>query len=113
MQSMVRSQFREQIIKPLTTYAGFGSEEVRIQVADHLDSSTYRNNYHDQRINLDVASLVRGQEIEDPLIRKLSDIGTNADHNANVALPPEALEHIAALPDVVPLQPSNVAWQSC
>lgn len=84
--------------------AGSGSEEVRNQVAGHLDSRTYRNNYQDQRITLDVASLVRGQATEEALIRKLNDIGTNADPDANVALPPEALEHIASLPDVISLQ---------
>ena len=89
---------------PLTPGAGFGSEEVRNQVAGHLDSRTYRNNYQDQRITLDVASLVRGQETEDALIRKLNDIGTNADPDANVALSPEALEHIASLPDVASLR---------
>ena len=88
----------------LTPIAGSGSEEVRNQVAGHLDSRTYRNNYQDQRITLDVASLVRGQATEDALIRKLNDVGTNADPDANVALPPEALEHIASLPDVTALQ---------
>ena len=34
----------------------------------------------------------------------MNDIGTNADPDANVALPPEALEHIASLPDVASLQ---------
>lgn len=84
--------------------AGYGSEEVRKQVAGHLDSRTYRTNYQDQRITLDVASLARGQETGNLLIRKLNDIGTNADPNANIALPPEALERIASLPDVVSLQ---------
>ena len=88
----------------LTRGVGFGSEEVRNQVAGHLDSRTYRNNYQDQRINLDVASLVRGQETEDELIRRMNDIGTNADPDANVALSREALEHIASLPDVASLQ---------
>lgn len=88
----------------LTGSAGFGSEEVRNQVAGHLDSRTYRNNYQDQCIALDVASLVRGQETEDALIRRLNDVGTNADPGANVALSPEALEYIASLPDVAALQ---------
>lgn len=92
------------IYMQLTRGAGSGSEEVRNQVAGHLDSRTYRNNYQDQRITLDVASLVRGQESEDALIRKLNDIGTNADPDANVALSTEALERIASLPDVVSLQ---------
>ena len=90
--------------KSLTPTAGSGSDEVRNQVAGHLDSRTYRNNYQDQRITLDVAGLVRGQVTEDALIRKLNDIGTNADPDANVALPPEALKHIASLPDVASLQ---------
>ena len=37
-------------------------------------------------------------------IRKLNDIGTNADPNCNVLLPPEVQEHIAGLPDVVALR---------
>ena len=68
---------------------GFGSEEVRNQVAGHLDSRTYRNNYQDQCITLDVASLVRGQKTEDALLRKFNDVGLNADPNANIALPRE------------------------
>ena len=88
--------------------AGSGSEEVRNQVAGHLDSRTYRNNYQDQRITLDVASLVLGHTTEDTLIRKLNDIGTNADPDANVALPPEALECIASLSDVVALQSEHL-----
>ena len=88
----------------LTPIVAAGSEEVRNQVAGHLDSRTYRNNYQDQRITLDVGSLVRGQATEDTLIRKLNDMGTNADPGANVALSPEALEHIASLPDVASLQ---------
>ncbi len=77
---------------------------MRNQAAGHLDSRTHRNNYQDQRITLVVASLVRGQATEDALIRKMNDIGTNADPDANVALPPEAFEHIASLPDVASLQ---------
>lgn len=68
---------------------------MRNQVAGHLDSRTYRNNYQDQRITLDVASLVRKQATEDTLIRKLNDISTNADPDANVALPAEGLEYVA------------------
>lgn len=94
----------KEISKLLITRIGFGSEEVRNQVAGHLDSRTYRTNYQDQRINLDVASLVSGHDGEDALIRKLNDVGTNADPNANVALPLETLEQIAALPDVVSLR---------
>lgn len=88
----------------LTPIAAAGSEEVRNQVAGHLNSRTYRNNYQDQRITLDVGSLVRGQATEDTLIRKLNDMGTNADPGANVVLPREALQHIGSLPDVASLQ---------
>ncbi|KAI7060785.1 hypothetical protein KC365_g15099 [Hortaea werneckii] len=77
---------------------------VRNQVAGDLDSRTYQNNYQDQRITLDVGSLMRRQATEDTLIRKLNDMGTNADPDANVVLPPEALEHIASLPDIASLQ---------
>ena len=101
---MVCLRSRVKANDPLTRSAGFGSKEVRNQVAGHLDSRTYRNNYQDQRITLDVASLARGQETEDALIRRLNDVGTNADPGANVALSPEALEHIASLPDVASLQ---------
>jgi hypothetical protein len=33
----------------------------------------------------------------------MNNIGANADPNANIALSPEALEHIASLPDVASL----------
>lgn len=93
--------------------AGFGSEEVRNQVAGHLDSRTYRNNYQDQRISLDVASLVRGQKTEDALLRKFNDIGLNADPNANITLSCETHEHIAALSDVAALQAEHSRLAEC
>ena len=88
----------------LTRGAGLGPKEVRNQVAGHLDSRTYRNNHQDQRISLDVASLVRGQKTKDALLRKLDDSGLDADPDANIALPPEAHDYIAAFPDVAALQ---------
>lgn len=92
---------------------GFGSEEVRNQVAGHLDSRTYRNNYQDQRISLDVASLVRGQKTEDALLRKFNDVGLNADPNANIALPRETHDYIAALSDVAALQAEQSRIAEC
>ena len=83
--------------------AGFGSDEVRNQVSGHLESRTYRASYQDQNISLDVANLVRGQDPEDALMRKLNHMGVDADPNANVPLPPEAHLEIAALPDMVAL----------
>ena len=97
------ARFRQSTLHYTNTSVGSGSKEVRNQVAGHLDSHTYRANYQDQRISLDVAGLVRGQETEDALIRKLNDIGTNADPGANVALRPKALEQIASQPDVASL----------
>lgn len=97
----------------LTYSAGFGSEEVRNQVAGHLDSRTYRNNYQDQRISLDVASLVRGQKPEDALLRKFNNVGLNADPNANITLPRETCERIAALPDVIALQAEHARLAEC
>ena len=92
---------------------GFGSEEVRNQVAGHLDSRTYRNNYQDQCITLDVASLVRGQKTEDALLRKFNDVGLNADPNANIALPRETHDYIAALPDVAAFQAEQARLAEC
>ncbi len=93
--------------------AGFGSEEVRNQVAGHLDSRIYRNNYQDQRISLDVASLVRGQETEDALLHKFNAVGLNADPNANIILPRETHDHIAALSDVATLQAEHSRLAEC
>ena len=77
---------------------------MRNQVAGHVDSHTYRNNYQDQHISLDVASLVRGQDTEDALMRKLNHADTDADPDANMSLPLEANEQIAMLPDVACLE---------
>lgn len=93
--------------------AGFGSKEVRNQVAGHLDSRTYRNNYQDQRISLDVASLVRGQKTEDALLRKFNGVGLNADPNANIALPRETHDYIATLSDVATLQAEQCRLAEC
>ncbi|WPH03432.1 Hypothetical protein R9X50_00631200 [Acrodontium crateriforme] len=84
--------------------ARFLSQEVRNQVAGHLDSRTYRNNYQDQHISIDVAGLAKGQNTEDMLIRKLNNLATDADPNADIPLPLEAYEQIDKLPDVVSLR---------
>ena len=97
----------------LTACTGFGSEEVRNQVAGHLDSRTYRNNYQDQHISLDVASLVRGQDTEDTLMRKLNHADTDADPDANMPLPLEANEQIAMLPDVACLEAEYRSLAQC
>lgn len=85
-------------------YTGAGSEEVRNQVAGHLDSRTYRNNYQDQHISLDVASLVRGRQTEDALMQKLNHAAADIDPDCNLPLAPETLQQIATLPDVVALE---------
>ena len=46
-------------------------------------------------------------------MRNLSDIGTDADPNANIALPAEAVEHIATLPDVVSLERESCRLTKC
>jgi hypothetical protein len=85
----------------LTCSPGFGSEEVRNQVAGHLESRTYRNSYQHQRIDLDIPGLVLRQAPEDALvIKQINLMGANADPAANVSLPPEAHDKITALPDV-------------
>ena len=85
----------------LTCPPGFGSEEVRNQVAGHLESRTYRNSYQNQRIDLDIPGLVLRQAPEDALlIKQMNLMGANADPAANISLPPEAHDEIAALPDV-------------
>ena len=98
---------------PLTINAGCGSEEVRNQVAGHLNSQTYRNSYQDQRISLNVAGLVRGHGTKDALMRNLSDIGTDADPDANITLPAEAVEHIATLSDVTSLKIESCRLAKC
>ena len=85
----------------LTCSPGFGSEEIRNQVAGHLESRTYRNSYQHQRIDLDIPGLVLRQAPEDALvIKQINLMGANADSAANVPLPPEAHDEIAALLDV-------------
>ena len=85
----------------LTCSLGFGSEEIRNQVAGHLEGRTYRNSYQHQRIDLDIPGLVLRQAPEDALvIKQINLMGANADSAANVPLPPEAHDEIAALPDV-------------
>ncbi|KAK1041382.1 hypothetical protein LTR74_018617 [Friedmanniomyces endolithicus] len=88
----------------LNAVDGAGSEEVRNQVAGHLDSRTYRNNYQDQHISLDVASLVRGRQTEDALMQKLNHAAADIDPDCNLPLAPETLQQIATLPDVVALE---------
>ncbi|KAK3669707.1 hypothetical protein LTR78_010390 [Recurvomyces mirabilis] len=88
----------------LNAVDGAGSEEVRNQVAGHLDSRTYRNNYQDQHISLDVASLVRGRQTEDALMQKLNHAAADIDPNCNLPLAPETLQQIATLLDVVALE---------
>ena len=89
----------------LTYLLGFGSEEVRNQVAGHLESRTYRNSYQNQRIELDIPGLVLRQEPEDALlIKQLNLIGVNADPAANIPLPLGAHDEVAALPDVEALR---------
>ncbi len=109
----IRTSFIKLGNSTLTLGTGFGSEEVRNQVAGHLDSRTYRNNYQDQRINLDVANLVRGQKPEDTLLRRFNDVGLNADPNANITLPRETSERIAVLPDVIALQAEQSRLAEC
>ena len=70
-----------------------------------MESRTYRNSYQNQRIELDIPGLVLRQEPEDALlIKQLNLIGANADPAANIPLPPEAHNEIAALPDVEALR---------
>ncbi|KAK3669522.1 hypothetical protein LTR78_010576 [Recurvomyces mirabilis] len=88
----------------LNAVDGAGSEEVRNQVAGHLDSRTYRNNYQDQHISLDVASLVRGRPTEDTLMQKLNHAAADIDPDCNIPLAPETLQQIASLPDVAALE---------
>nr|OQO28668.1 hypothetical protein B0A51_04779 [Rachicladosporium sp. CCFEE 5018] len=88
----------------LNAVDGAGSEEVRNQVAGHLDSRTYRNNYQDQHISLDVASLVRGRQTEDALMQKLNHAAADIDPDCNLLLAPETLQQIATLPDVFALE---------
>lgn len=83
---------------------GAGSEEVRNQIAGHLDSRTYRNNYQDQHISLDVANLVRGRQTEDTLMQKLNHAAADIDCGATFVLTPEAHQQIATLPDVIILE---------
>lgn len=59
--------------------------------------------YQDQNIALDVANLVRGQDTEDAMLRRLNLMGANRHLNANVALPAAAHAEIAGLPDVTAL----------
>ena len=85
----------------LTCPLGFGSEEIRNQVAGHLESRTYRNNYQHQRIDLDIPGLVLKHTPDDALvIKQINLIGVDADPAANISLPPEAHDEIAAFPDV-------------
>ena len=66
-----------------------------------MESRTYRNSYQNQRIDLDIPGIVLRQAPEDALlIKQMNLMGANADPAANVPLPPEAHEEIAALPDV-------------
>ena len=70
-----------------------------------MESRTYRNSYQNQRIELDIPGLVLRQAPEDALlIKQLNLIGANADPAANIPLPPEAHDEIAALPDVEALR---------
>ena len=85
----------------LTCPLGFGSEEVRNQVTGHLESRTYRNSYQHHRIDLEIPGLVLKHAPEDThVIKQINLIGVDADPAANVPLPPEAHDEIAALSDV-------------
>jgi hypothetical protein len=85
----------------LTCPLGFGSKEVRNQVAGHLKSRTYRNSYQHHRIDLDIPGLVLKHAQEDThVIKQINLIGVDTDPAANIPLPPEAYNEIATLPDV-------------
>lgn len=69
----------------------------------HLESRTYRIHYQDQNIALDVANLVRGQDTDDAMLRRLNSMGANRHLNANLS--EQSIGVSARLPS--PMHPSR------
>ncbi|KAK3045801.1 hypothetical protein LTR09_012661 [Extremus antarcticus] len=79
------------------------SEEVRNQVAGHLDSRIYRNHYIDPNIEIDTANLVLRRPTEEHLTVALNSMGAGADPRVNRPLSQAERDCIEAMPDLAAL----------